>query len=142
MSGYINNTLSVFNVADFSNTSGPLSTPYWFQQHNHMPDFRNPPGHPEKYQLQRPHIVYFTKFVLSYVIPDVPERVKEQIKREKYLTQVIIHEANLKLVTRRLKPRHDDDAAAADGNGKEMPEDPECKEEENTALDLELELDF
>lgn len=53
------------------------------------------------------HIVYLTKFILSYVIPDVPYAVKEQIKREKYLTQVILHETNLKLVTRRLKPFDD-----------------------------------
>lgn len=38
------------------------------------------------------------------MIPDVPYAVKEQIKREKYLTQVILHETNLKLVTKRLKP--------------------------------------
>lgn len=54
------------------------------------------------------HIVYLTKFILSYMIPDVPYAVKEQIKREKYLTQVILHETNLKLVTRRLKPAHDE----------------------------------
>lgn len=54
------------------------------------------------------HIVYLTKFILSYVIPDVPYAVKEQIKREKYLTQVILHETNLKLVTKRLKPPKDD----------------------------------
>ncbi|XP_042337361.1 anoctamin-6-like [Plectropomus leopardus] len=53
------------------------------------------------------HIVYLTKFILSYVIPDVPYAVKEQIKREKYLTQVILHETNLKLVTKRLKPVDD-----------------------------------
>lgn len=54
------------------------------------------------------HIVYLTKFILSYVIPDVPYAVKEQIKREKYLTQVILHETNLKLVTKRLKPAEDE----------------------------------
>lgn len=54
------------------------------------------------------HIVYLTKFILSSVIPDVPYAVKEQIKREKYLTQVILHETNLKLVTKRLKPVDDD----------------------------------
>lgn len=49
------------------------------------------------------HIVYLTKFILSYVIPDVPYAVREQIKREKYLTQVVLHETNLKLVTKRRK---------------------------------------
>lgn len=38
------------------------------------------------------------------MIPDVPYAVRERIKREKYLTQVILHETNLKLVTKRLKP--------------------------------------
>lgn len=42
------------------------------------------------------------------MIPDVPYAVKEQIKREKYLTQVILHETNLKLVTKRLKPVNDE----------------------------------
>ncbi|CAL8242190.1 unnamed protein product [Merluccius merluccius] len=121
MSGYINSTLSIFNIEDFSNNSRPLSTPYWFNSTTcRYRDFRNPPGHPREYQysiqywhviaaklafiIVVEHIVYLTKFVLSYVIPDVPEAVKEQIKREKYLTQVIIHEANLKLVTKQLKP--------------------------------------
>ena len=75
------------------------------------------------------HIVYLTKFVLSYVIPDVPEVVKEQIKRERYLTQVIIHEANLKLVTKRLKPDADKARKQAE----------EKMEKEEGALD---ELDF
>lgn len=72
------------------------------------------------------HIVYLTKFILSYVIPDVPYAVRERIKREKYLTQVILHETNLKLVTKRLKPAKE-----------------EAVEEKkaNLAMD-ELELDF
>uniref|UniRef100_A0AAQ5ZCS7 Anoctamin n=1 Tax=Amphiprion ocellaris TaxID=80972 RepID=A0AAQ5ZCS7_AMPOC len=76
-------------------------------------DFRFPPGHPRQYEhnvyywhvnaakmafiIVVEHIVYFTKFILSYMIPDVPYAVKEQIKREKYLTQIILHETNLKL---------------------------------------------
>lgn len=42
------------------------------------------------------------------MIPDVPYAVREQMKREKYLTQVILHETNLKLVTKRLKPVDDE----------------------------------
>lgn len=60
------------------------------------------------------------------MIPDVPYAVKEQIKREKYLTQVILHETNLKLVTKRLKPAVDETLKHT---------------EEKMALD-ELELDF
>ncbi|XP_064198338.1 anoctamin-6-like [Anguilla rostrata] len=117
MEGYINNTLSVFNIEDFPSQSRPLNIPYWF--HNitscRYRDYRNPPGHPRQYEhslyywhviaaklafiIVMEHVVYFTKFVLSYAIPDVPTAVREQIKREKYLTQVILHEANLKMAT-------------------------------------------
>ncbi len=76
--------------------------------------------------LSSQHIVYLTKFILSYVIPDVPYAVKEQMKREKYLTQVILHETNLKLVTKRLKPANN-----------------ESSKEAATDLEMEeLELDF
>ncbi|XP_064864430.1 anoctamin-6-like isoform X1 [Oncorhynchus nerka] len=122
MQGYINNTLSVFDIKDFSNKSRPLQTPYWFNNSTtcRYRDFRYPPGHHRQYEysiyywhviaakmafiIVVEHIVYLTKFVLSYVIPDVPYTVREQIKREKYLSQVILHETNLKLVTKRLKP--------------------------------------
>ncbi|XP_031654174.1 anoctamin-6-like [Oncorhynchus kisutch] len=122
MQGYINNTLSVFDIQDFSNKSQPLQTPYWFNNSTtcRYRDFRYPPGHHRQYEysiyywhviaakmafiIVVEHIVYLTKFVLSYVIPDVPYTVREQIKREKYLSQVILHETNLKLVTKRLKP--------------------------------------
>ncbi|XP_028425965.1 LOW QUALITY PROTEIN: anoctamin-6 [Perca flavescens] len=122
MQGYINSSLSIFNIEDFSNNSKPMWTPYNITTCRYR-DFRNPPGHPRQYQyniyywhviaakmafiIVVEHIVYLTKFILSYVIPDVPYAVKEQIKREKYLTQVILHETNLKLVTRRLKPLDD-----------------------------------
>uniref|UniRef100_A0A8C7PIW0 Anoctamin n=1 Tax=Oncorhynchus mykiss TaxID=8022 RepID=A0A8C7PIW0_ONCMY len=112
MQGYINNTLSVFDIQDFSNK---ISLSYFRYR-----DFRYPPGHHRQYEysiyywhviaakmafiIVVEHIVYLTKFVLSYVIPDVPYTVREQIKREKYLSQVILHETNLKLVTKRLKP--------------------------------------
>uniref|UniRef100_A0A3B5AJL6 Anoctamin n=1 Tax=Stegastes partitus TaxID=144197 RepID=A0A3B5AJL6_9TELE len=117
MEGYINSSLSVFNINDFHSNSLITNTSVYR-------DFRFPPGHPRQYEhnayywhviaakmafiIVVEHIVYFTKFILSYVIPDVPYAVKEQIKREKYLTQVILHETNLKLVTRRLKTVEDE----------------------------------
>lgn len=50
------------------------------------------------------------------MIPDVPSAVKEQIKREKYLTQVILHETKLKLVTKRLKVDDDETAKNTEDN--------------------------
>ncbi|KAJ8250031.1 hypothetical protein COCON_G00232470 [Conger conger] len=147
MAGYINNTLSIFDIEDFSEKSRPLNMPYWF--HNgttcRYRDFRHPPGHPKQYEFSVyywhviaaklafiivvEHIVYLTKFVLAYVIPDVPVTVKEQIKREKYLTQVILHEASLHLVTKHMKPVADKILKHAAG-----------QDETETDLDLDLDL--
>ncbi|XP_073337139.1 anoctamin-6 [Pagrus major] len=141
MQGYINSSLSVFNTNDFSNFSMPIGKVpnITFCRYR---DFRFPPGHHRQYEYTMQywhviaakmafiivveHIVYLTKFILSYVIPDVPYAVKEQIKREKYLTQVILHETNLKLVSKRLKPVIDDTFKVT---------------EASTAMD-EMELDF
>uniref|UniRef100_A0A8C2AN28 Anoctamin n=1 Tax=Cyprinus carpio TaxID=7962 RepID=A0A8C2AN28_CYPCA len=113
MTGFINSSLSIFYIDHFNNESRPtVDTPYR--------DFRNPPGHPNQYEysihywhviaaklafmIVVEHIVYFTKFILSYMIPDVPEALKEQIKRERYLTQVILHETNIKQFKELMKP--------------------------------------
>ncbi|KAM4712237.1 anoctamin-6 isoform 2-T2 [Anableps anableps] len=121
MSGFINSSLSFFNTSDFSDStiSDEIERPRNITICRYR-DFRFPPGHPREYQhnmqywhviaakmafiIVVEHIAYLTKFILSYVIPDVPYTIKEQIKREKYLTQVILHETTLKLVTKRLKP--------------------------------------
>uniref|UniRef100_A0A671UC36 Anoctamin n=1 Tax=Sparus aurata TaxID=8175 RepID=A0A671UC36_SPAAU len=122
MEGYINSSLSVFNTDDFSNFSMPIGKVPNMTTCRYVcvyRDFRFPPGHDRQYEYTMQywhviaakmafiivveHIVYLTKFILSYVIPDVPYAVKEQIKREKYLTQVILHETNLKLEWERQK---------------------------------------
>uniref|UniRef100_A0A3B4TR31 Anoctamin n=1 Tax=Seriola dumerili TaxID=41447 RepID=A0A3B4TR31_SERDU len=141
MEGYIDSSLSIFNTSDFSKSSVPATESGLITTCRYR-DFRYPPGHPRQYEhnvyywhvvaakmafiIVVEHIVYLTKFILSYMIPDVPYAVKEQIKREKYLTQVILHETNLKLVTKRLKPF-----------GEESVNDTEVK----LAME-ELELDF
>ncbi|KAM9705278.1 anoctamin-6 [Menidia menidia] len=121
MQGYINNSLAIFDIKDLKQNITDLkdSLPSNINTCRYR-DYRFPAGHPRQYEhnifywhvvagkmafiIVVEHIVYFTKFILSYVIPDVPYAVKEQIKREKYLTQVILHETNLKLVTKRRKP--------------------------------------
>ncbi|OXB76708.1 UNVERIFIED_CONTAM: hypothetical protein H355_000256 [Colinus virginianus] len=124
MKGYINNTLSVFNISDFKNASKPFSP--WFGNHttcrqvsnNHFfsqyRDFRYPPGHQHQYEhniyywhviaaklafiIVMEHVIYFVKFIISYIIPDVSQETKSKVKREKYLTQKILHENDLKVV--------------------------------------------
>ncbi|XP_066543205.1 anoctamin-6 [Amia ocellicauda] len=141
MMGYINNSLSVFRISDFSNESLPLQLNLGNITTCRYRDFRYPPGHPKQYEysiyywhviaaklafiIVMEHIVYFTKFILSYIIPDVPIEVKEQIKREKYLTQKLLHEASLKLVTRRMKPITDKLLKRSDGDFKLITESSE-----------------
>ncbi|XP_064140428.1 anoctamin-6 isoform X4 [Loxodonta africana] len=116
MDGYINSTLSIFNIMDFKNER--LENPY-SGLGNHTTcryrDFRYPPGHPREYKhniyywhviaaklafiIVMEHIIYSVKFFISYAIPDVSKSTKSKIKREKYLTQKLLHENHLKDVT-------------------------------------------
>ncbi|XP_416045.3 anoctamin-6 isoform X1 [Gallus gallus] len=114
MRGYINNTLSVFSISDFKNASKPFSP--WFGNHTtcRYRDFRYPPGHQHQYEhniyywhviaaklafiIVMEHVIYFVKFIISYIIPDVSQETKSKVKREKYLTQKILHENDLKVV--------------------------------------------
>ncbi|KAF1549896.1 Anoctamin-6, partial [Eudyptes moseleyi] len=116
MKGYINSTLSVFNISDFKNASKPFSP--WFGNQTTCRqvyrDLRYPPGHQHQYEhniyywhviaaklafiIVMEHVIYFVKFIISYVIPDVSQKTKSKVKREKYLTQKLLHENDLKVV--------------------------------------------
>lgn len=41
------------------------------------------------------HVVFLLKFLLAWMIPDVPKDVLEKIKREKLMTVKIIHDFEL-----------------------------------------------
>ncbi|KAM9029389.1 anoctamin-6 [Ara ararauna] len=113
MKGYINSTLSVFNISDFKNASKPFS-PWFVNQTCRYRDLRYPPGHEHQYEhniyywhviaaklafiIVMEHVIYFVKFIISYLIPDVSQKTKSQVKREKYLTQKLLHENDLKIV--------------------------------------------
>ncbi|KAM7023139.1 anoctamin-6 isoform 2-T2 [Passerculus sandwichensis] len=112
MEGYINSTLSVFNISDFKNESKPSSPWLGKQTTCRYRDLRYPPGHQHQYEhniyywhviaaklafiIVMEHVIYFVKFIISYVIPDVSEKTKSKVKREKYLTQKLLHENDLK----------------------------------------------
>lgn len=119
MDGYINNTLSVFNITDFKNED--KENPYIGLGNYTLcryRDFRNPPGHPQEYKhniyywhviaaklafiIVMEHIIYSVKFFISYAIPDVSKITKSKIKREKYLTQKLLHESHLKDLTKNM----------------------------------------
>ncbi|KAJ8788941.1 hypothetical protein J1605_022347 [Eschrichtius robustus] len=81
-------------------------------------DFRYPPGHPQEYKhniyywhviaaklafiIVMEHIIYSVKFFISYTIPDVSKSTKSKIRREKYLTQKLLHENHLKDMTKNM----------------------------------------
>lgn len=48
------------------------------------------------------HVIYFVKFIISYLIPDVSQKTKSKVKREKYLTQKLLHENDLKIVKKNM----------------------------------------
>uniref|UniRef100_A0A452R359 Anoctamin n=1 Tax=Ursus americanus TaxID=9643 RepID=A0A452R359_URSAM len=107
MEGYINSTLSIFNVADFKNQSkGNPDPKAVIPTTCRYRDFRNPPGHEQQYKhniyywhviaaklafiIVMEHLIYSVKFFVSYAIPDVSKSTKSKIKREKYLTQKLL----------------------------------------------------
>ncbi|MEE6480788.1 hypothetical protein FKM82_012671 [Ascaphus truei] len=119
MEGYINNTLSVFSIYDFQVQSQPVQFPWFGNQTTcRYRDFRYPPAHEYQYEhniyywhvvaaklsflIVMEHIVYFVKFIISYFIPDVSNATKDKIKREKYLTQKLLHETHLNIVKKQM----------------------------------------
>ncbi|XP_069479589.1 anoctamin-5 isoform X3 [Ambystoma mexicanum] len=110
MAGYINSSLSVFNVSDFRDISRPLENPMGYTTCRYR-DYRFPPDHERRYMhsmqfwhilaakmafiIIMEHVVFLVKFFVAWMIPDVPSEVKARIKREKYLTQKILHEYEL-----------------------------------------------
>ncbi|XP_071483515.1 anoctamin-4-like isoform X8 [Diadema antillarum] len=41
------------------------------------------------------HVILFIKFAVAYIVPDMPEHVKNSIKRENYLAQQALHQITL-----------------------------------------------
>ncbi|KAJ7414966.1 Anoctamin-5 [Pitangus sulphuratus] len=117
MSGYINNSLSVFLISDFPDRNKPKENPENFVICRYR-DYRYPPDHERKYLhtmqfwhilaaklafiIIMEHVVFIVKFFVAWMIPDVPADVKARIKREKYLTQKILHEYELEKLKERL----------------------------------------
>lgn len=122
MSGYINSSLSVFNIREFKNGTEPLENPMGYTSCRYR-DYRYPPQHEKKYShtmqfwhilaakmafiIIMEHVVFLVKFFVAWLIPDVPSEVKARIKREKYLTQRILHEYELNKLKEKLSGKED-----------------------------------
>uniref|UniRef100_A0A4W5ML15 Anoctamin n=1 Tax=Hucho hucho TaxID=62062 RepID=A0A4W5ML15_9TELE len=109
MSGYINNSLSVYDISQIPLLSTPEegaipACPACCLRYR---DYRYPPGHQRQYShtmqfwhilaaklafiIIMEHVVFVVKFFVAWLIPDVPSEVKARIKRERYLIQEYLH---------------------------------------------------
>ncbi|MBN3321994.1 ANO4 protein, partial [Atractosteus spatula] len=115
MVGYVNASLSIFQVSDFENRSEPrtdgtdmFGSPIKYCRYR---DYREPPNskQPYTYTLQFwhvlaarlafiivfEHLVFTIKNLISYLIPDLPKDLRDRMRREKYLIQEMMYEAEL-----------------------------------------------
>ncbi|PNJ83233.1 ANO4 isoform 2 [Pongo abelii] len=125
MVGYVNASLSVFQISDFENRSEPESdgsefsgTPLKYCRYR---DYRDPPHSlvPYGYTLQFwhvlaarlafiivfEHLVFCIKHLISYLIPDLPKDLRDRMRREKYLIQEMMYEAELERLQKERKER-------------------------------------
>ncbi|BFZ09443.1 hypothetical protein BsWGS_12480 [Bradybaena similaris] len=112
LNGYINFSLSVFNVSDFEPGSQPRDMKveeFGKVIECRYRDYRNPPGSPDAYDFtivywhilaaRLAFIIFFVLTVqmsiwlIAYIVPDVPRIVKLQMLREKYLAMEAVVEA-------------------------------------------------
>lgn len=112
--GFLNHSLARFAVKDFQQGVAPLVTKFSDLTECRYQEYRNPPGadRPYKRPLIYWHIFAFrfafiviyqnvvsiVQGLVSWVIPDTPTHLREQIKREQYaINQFIISEEKKKV---------------------------------------------
>ncbi|XP_032893782.1 anoctamin-4 isoform X2 [Amblyraja radiata] len=115
MVGYVNASLSVFLVSDFEPRSQPLSngTAAFGSEVKYCRyrDYREPPYSKEAYTytlqfwhvlaarlafiIVFEHLVFSIKTLIAYMIPDLPKNLRDRMRREKYLIQEMMYEAEL-----------------------------------------------
>ncbi|XP_044042132.1 anoctamin-4-like isoform X1 [Siniperca chuatsi] len=115
MMGYVNASLSVFRVSDFEMRSQPKTTGSELfgesVKYCRYRDYREPPdsAEPYSYTLQFwhvlaarlafiivfEHMVFAIKTLIAYLIPDLPKDLRDRMRREKYLIQEMMYEAEL-----------------------------------------------
>ncbi|KAB0348291.1 hypothetical protein FD754_013148 [Muntiacus muntjak] len=114
LTGYVNNSLSFFDLSEL----GLGKSGYCRYR-----DYRGPPwsSKPYEFTLQYwhilaarlafiivfEHLVFGIKSFIAYLIPDVPKNLYDRIRREKYLVQEMMYEAELEhLQQQRRKSGH------------------------------------
>uniref|UniRef100_A0A671X830 Anoctamin n=1 Tax=Sparus aurata TaxID=8175 RepID=A0A671X830_SPAAU len=102
MHGFIDHTLSYFNVSNFKPGTAPQNSELGdITFCSRYKDYREPPWAPDAYTFSKQYwcvlaarlafvilfqnLVMFLSLVVAWVIPDVPKTIVEQLKREKKL---------------------------------------------------------
>ncbi|XP_061825660.1 anoctamin-5 isoform X3 [Nerophis lumbriciformis] len=112
MKGYVAHSLSSFKISEIPLAHSPDDgdNPSWFNENITncwYHDYRYPPGHENQYThtilfwhvlaaklafiIIMEHVVFTIKFVVAWMITDVPADVKFRVKRERYLVQEYLH---------------------------------------------------
>ncbi|KAM8893597.1 anoctamin-5b isoform 5-T6 [Spinachia spinachia] len=110
MIGYVNNSLSMYKISQIHEDNMPEERDDWFGNSTttcRYRDYRYPPGHNNEYShtmqfwhilaakmafiIIMEHVVFVVKFLVAWMIPDVPTGVKARFKRERYLIQEYLH---------------------------------------------------
>ncbi|KAA0198662.1 hypothetical protein HAZT_HAZT005546, partial [Hyalella azteca] len=113
LKGFLNHSLSVFEVNDYPPQYKPPYDPAENVTICRYPDYRNPPGSEREYKYapifwhilaaRFAFVVVFENVVcvvillVKWLIPDMPFRLKEQIRREAYMTNELIVEQELQM---------------------------------------------
>uniref|UniRef100_A0A8D3AMX9 Anoctamin n=1 Tax=Scophthalmus maximus TaxID=52904 RepID=A0A8D3AMX9_SCOMX len=123
MKGYINNSLSVFNISEIPLANTPL---VFLPRYR---DYRYPSGHEKQYShtmqfwhilaaklafiIIMEHVVFLVKFFVAWMIPDVPSDVRARVKRERYLVQEYLHNYEVEKLKIQLSQNSNSDYKAA-----------------------------
>ncbi|XP_044278201.1 anoctamin-2 [Varanus komodoensis] len=100
MHGFVNHTLSYFNVSHFKAGTQPESSPFEYQvSFCRFKDYREPPWSENPYEFSKQYwsvlaarlafviifqnLVMFLSVLVDWMIPDIPKDISEQIKKEK-----------------------------------------------------------
>eukprot|EP00064_Thunnus_orientalis_P009062 superscaffoldBa00001127_g9085 len=131
MMGYVNASLSVFRVSDFEKTSQPKTNGSELfgedVKYCRYRDYREPPdsAEPYSYTLQFwhvlaarlafiivfEHMVFAIKTLIAYLIPDLPKDLRDRMRREKYLIQEMMYEAELERLQKEKNEKKKKDGA-------------------------------
>ncbi|XP_031702256.1 anoctamin-5-like isoform X1 [Anarrhichthys ocellatus] len=116
MRGYVNNSLSIYNISQIPERNMPEERGDWFDNSTtcRYRDYRYPPGHQKEYThtmqfwhilaakmafiIIMEHVVFVVKFFVAWMIPDIPSGVKARFKEERYRIQEELHTYEVKRV--------------------------------------------